>query len=179
MTGNSSATEARPASAFVITREFDAPRDLVWKAHSEAERLKQWWGPKGFAMAHCTLDFRPGGIFHYALRSPNGQEMWGRFAYREIAPREKIVFASSFSDPDGAIVRAPFSETCPLEFLNTLTLFEHDGRTTLTITVAPINADDAEMATFESMRDSMRQGFGGTFDQLAAHLAKDTASSAR
>lgn len=70
--------------AFVISRVFDAPRDLVWKAHSELEGLKQWWGPKGFTWVTGTLDFRPGGMFLYGMRSPNGQEMWGRFIYREI-----------------------------------------------------------------------------------------------
>ena len=52
--------------AFVISRVFDAPRDLVWKAHSELEGLKQWWGPKGFTWVTGTLDFRPGGMFHYS-----------------------------------------------------------------------------------------------------------------
>jgi len=51
--------------AFVISRVFDAPRDLVWKAHSELEGLKHWWGPKGFTWVTGTLDFRPGGLFHY------------------------------------------------------------------------------------------------------------------
>jgi uncharacterized protein YndB with AHSA1/START domain len=59
--------------AFVISRVFDAPRDLVWKAHSELEGLKHWWGPKGFTWVTGTLDFRPGGMFHYGMRSPNGQ----------------------------------------------------------------------------------------------------------
>ena len=77
---------------------FDAPRDLVWKAHSELEGLKHWWGPKGFTWVTGTLDFRPGGMFHYGMRSPNGQEMWGRFVYREIVKPERIVSVSSFSD---------------------------------------------------------------------------------
>lgn len=53
---------------FVITRVFDAPRDLVFKAHTECERLKRWWGPKGFIMTVCNLDLRPGGAFHSARR---------------------------------------------------------------------------------------------------------------
>ncbi|HEU0018435.1 MAG TPA: SRPBCC domain-containing protein, partial [Methyloceanibacter sp.] len=56
--------------AFVISRVFEAPRDLVWKAYSELDALKQWWGPKGFTWVTGTLDFRPGGIFHYGMRSP-------------------------------------------------------------------------------------------------------------
>jgi uncharacterized protein YndB with AHSA1/START domain len=84
--------------AFVISRVFDASRDLVLKAHSELEDLKHWWGPKGFTWVTGTLDFCPGGMFHYGLRSPNGQEMWGRSVYREIVKPERIVSVSSFSD---------------------------------------------------------------------------------
>jgi len=59
----------------VITRVFDAPRELVWKAWTERERLMQWFGPKGFTMSTAKLDFRPGGVFHYCLRSPDGHDM--------------------------------------------------------------------------------------------------------
>ena len=60
---------------FVISRTFDAPRDLVWKAWTERERLMQWFGPKGFTMPIAKLDFRPGGMLHYCLRSADGKEM--------------------------------------------------------------------------------------------------------
>ena len=73
-------SEAKP---FVISRTFDAPRDKVWKAWTERERLKQWFGPKGFTMPTCTLDLKPGGIFHYCLTTPQGQEIWGKWVFRE------------------------------------------------------------------------------------------------
>ena len=57
-------------------RVFDAPRDLVWKAFTESERLMQWWGPKGFTMLVAKLDLRPGGVFHYSMRSPDGRAMY-------------------------------------------------------------------------------------------------------
>ncbi len=57
---------------FSITRVFDAPRDLVWKAFTERERLMQWWGPKGFTMLDAKLDLRSGGVFLYGVRSPCG-----------------------------------------------------------------------------------------------------------
>src|ERR1041385_1556257 len=75
---------AAAVKEFVISRVFDAPRDLVWKAFTECEHLMHWWGPKGFKMVSCKMDFRPGGIFHYCLESPDGQKMWGKFIYREI-----------------------------------------------------------------------------------------------
>jgi len=72
---------------FVISRVFDAPRELVWKAWTEAPRLAQWWGPKGCTIRVVKLDVRPGGIFHYAMQYKPGHDMWGRFIYREIAAR--------------------------------------------------------------------------------------------
>src|SRR5215216_6709914 len=82
----------------VIQRVFDAPRSLVWKALSEAERLAQWWGPKGCTIQVARLEFRPGGLFHYSMHFPDGEPMWARFLYREIAPPERLVWVNSFSD---------------------------------------------------------------------------------
>ncbi len=95
----------------VITRVFDAPRDLIWKAWAEAERLMHWWGPKGSTIRVGTFDFRPGGVFHYCMQSPEGFETWGKFVYREIVAPERIVFINSFSDAEGNLIRAPFSPT--------------------------------------------------------------------
>jgi uncharacterized protein YndB with AHSA1/START domain len=160
---------------FVITRTFDAPRDLVFQAFAEAERLAQWWGPKGCTIEVSRLEFRPGGIFHYRMGMPDGNEMWGRFIYREIVAPERIVWVNSFSDPQGGVTRAPFLATFPLEILNRMTLEEENGKTTLTLRGGPIDPTDAEREVFEGMFDSMRQGFGGTWDQLAAYLAKEQA----
>ena len=165
-------TKARTDRAFVITRTFDAPRTLVFQAFTESERLAQWWGPKGFAMLVSRLDLRPGGVFHYQMRSPDGHAMWGKFVYREIVAPERIVFVNSFADEAGNLVRHPASPTWPLEVLSILTLTEQAGKTTLTLTGYPINATEAERKTFEDGRSSMQQGFSGTWDQLDAYLAK-------
>ncbi len=109
-------------SEFSIERVFDAPRDLVWQAHSQVEHLAQWWGPKGCKLEVKSLEFRPGGLFHYAMRYSTGAEMWGRFFYREIDQLERIVWLNSFANEGGGITRAPFSADCPLEMLNTMTL---------------------------------------------------------
>ncbi|HEY1961663.1 MAG TPA: SRPBCC domain-containing protein, partial [Rhizomicrobium sp.] len=106
---------------FTIRRTFNASRDAVWKAYSDVDALSKWWGPKGFEWIDGKLDFRPGGIFHYGMRSPTGEEMWGKFVYREIAAPERLVFINSFSDRAGNTVRAPFAEDWPLEVLNVLT----------------------------------------------------------
>lgn len=161
------------AERLIITRVFDAPRDLVFRAWTEPERLAQWWGPKGFTVRTAKLDLKPGGLFHYCLIGPNGAEMWGRFVYSEVKPPERLVYINSFSDPEGNITRAPFAGMWPLEMLNIVTFEEQDGKTLLTITGAPVNASDEERETYKSHHSSMHQGFGGTFDQLDAYLAKE------
>lgn len=158
-------------SNLIITRVLDAPLSLVWKVHSEAEHLARWWGPAGFTWVESTLDFRPGGRFHYCMRGPDGTEMWGKFQYRDIEEPSRIVFTNSFSDASGATVRAPFMADFPLEVLNVLTFREQGGRTILRLQGAPLDATEAEWAAFKGMHGSMQQGFGATFDQLAGYLA--------
>lgn len=156
---------------FVITRTFNAPRPLVWKAWTEAERLAKWWGPKGCALRVIALDMRPGGVFHYAMEFQPGQVMFGRFVYGDIVAPEKFSFVSSFADEAGNIIRPPFSATLPLEVCNTLTLAEKGNQTELTLRGGPIDPTDAEYETFFGMFASMQQGWGGTFDKLDELLA--------
>ena len=103
---------------FVISRVFDAPRDLVWKAFTEPERMKEWWGPKGFTVIASKMDFRPGGTYHYGMKAPDGSAMWGKFVYREIVPPERMVFINSFSDEAGGITRHPMHLAWPLVAVN-------------------------------------------------------------
>ena len=69
---------------FSLSRVFAAPRAKVWRAYTELDELSKWWGPKGFTWLRGTLELKPGGMFHYGMRAPTGQEMWGKFVYREI-----------------------------------------------------------------------------------------------
>lgn len=157
---------------FIITRSVDAPRELVWKAHTEYEQLQQWWGPEGFIWERGTLDLQPGGIFHYGMKSPNGQFMWGRFVYREVVPLSKLVYVVSFSDEKGGVTRHPFAPNWPLEVLSTLTFEEQGGKTILTMRGIPVNATELERKTFKEGHQSMRQGFKGTLDQFDVYLEK-------
>jgi len=164
--------EGGAAEPFVIARSFDAPRELVWKAWTERKRLMQWFGPKGFTMPAAKLDLRPGGVFHYCLLSPEGNEMWGKFVYREIVAPERIVLVNSFSDEIGGLTRHPFSPTWPLEMLSATTLSEEEGKTKITLEWSPLNSTEAERRTFDESHEGMKQGWTGTFDQLAEYLAK-------
>lgn len=170
------ANAAADTQVFSISRTFNAPRDRVWAAHATAEALTQWWGPKGCTIRVIKLDFRPGGIFHYAMSfQPGAPEMFGRFIYREVLAPSRIVYVSSFSDAEGGVTRAPFPQLdgkFPLEILNTMTFTEAGGKTTIDLRGGPINATEDERKMYASMHDSMRGGFSGTFDQLDAFLAK-------
>lgn len=172
MSETKTATAEPVSREFVISRVFDAPRARVWQAFTEVERLTQWWGPKGFKMSTANLDLRPGGVFHYRMQAPNGGEMWGRWVFREIAAPDRLTFINSFSDKDGGLTRHPMAPGWPLEMLGTTTFVDQGGKTMLTTRMVAINAPEAERKIFEDGFDSMKQGFGGTWDQLADYLAK-------
>ncbi|HEU5176035.1 MAG TPA: SRPBCC domain-containing protein [Burkholderiales bacterium] len=158
---------------FEISRTYDAPRAKVWQAWTEPSRLKHWWGPKGFTVHTCKVDLRPGGTFLYGMKAPNGDDMWGKFVYREIKAPEKLVFVVSFSDPQGGVTRHPWSPGWPAYILSTVTFTEQGPKETMvSISWIPHDATEAERRTFEEGRPSMTQGWGGTLDQLEAYLGR-------
>lgn len=155
-----------------MKREFNAPRELVYKVWTEPEHFGNWWGPQGFTLEVATMDVRPGGIFLGCQKSPDGQyAIWGKFVYQEVQAPEKLVWIQSFSDEEGNIIRAPFNPHWPLEILNILTLEEVDGKTVLTLQGGPINASTEEQAAYDAMAPMAAQGLEATFDQLANYLS--------
>jgi uncharacterized protein YndB with AHSA1/START domain len=151
----------------LITREFDAPRESVWKAWTECERLTRWWGPKDFTTPLCKIDLRPGGVFHNCMRSAEGRDYCGKGVYREIVDPERIVFTDSFADKDGNIVPATYygmSADYPLEMLVTVTFAEHKGKTKLTLKHALGSVPASE-------REMCQQGWSESLDKLARELA--------
>jgi uncharacterized protein YndB with AHSA1/START domain len=172
---NKKATNA----SFEIERIFTAPLNRVWKAWSDRDQFAKWWGPKGCSVEVSSLEFRPGGFFHYAMRSKNAPVMWGRFNYREIVPRECIVWLNSFANEKCGIARAPFSELCPLEIENSVAFTEQEGTTRMTLRAEPFGASAEEIRYFGELcsSGSLGQGYGGTFDQLADHLRQTAGSS--
>ena len=164
--------KATKNSAFEITRSFKAPRDRVWKAWSEAEQLKHWWGPKGCSLEIHRFEFRLGGFFHYAMKFADAPTMWGRFNYREIVVPERIVWLNSFSNEKCGVARAPFSQFCPLEIENSVTFKEHAGATTVYLCAQPFGEAAEERQYFEDLQPSLEQGYSGTFEQLDGYLAQ-------
>jgi uncharacterized protein YndB with AHSA1/START domain len=156
----------------IVTHLVDAPRDRVFQAWTNEERLGEWWGPAGLEMLSCKIDLRPGGLFHYGMGVPNGPTMWGRWVFGEITPPERLEFIASFSNEQAGVTRAPFTADWPLEVLSTVTFVEEDGKTRLTMRGIPVNASDAERQAFAGMRDGMQQGWAGTLGQLDSYLAQ-------
>lgn len=157
---------------FVITRTFDAPRSLVWKAFTEREHLMQWFGPKGVTIPKCTLDLKPGGVFHYCMRTADGHEMWGKWVFQEIQAPERLVVIVAFSDAQGGVTRHPMVPDWPLQTLSTSTFTEENGKTTLRLEWAPYEGSETERKCFRDGHAGMQQGWGGTFAQLDAYLAR-------
>ena len=156
---------------FIITRTFAAPRALVWRAWTDAKELPKWFGPAGSSIPTCTLDLRPGGTFHYCMRTAEGLEMWGKWTFREVVVPERLVLIQSFSDPQGGITTHPMSPTWPRETLSRTTFTEHAGKTTMELHWTVWNGTDEEHATFDGAHGGMSQGWGGTMDRLTAYLA--------
>jgi uncharacterized protein YndB with AHSA1/START domain len=168
--------DPRPAARereLVVTRTFDAPRALVFRAWTEPEHLRRWFGPRGWTLTVCTIDLRPGGIWHYCMRGPGGEESWGRAVYREITPPERLVYTDSFSDAAGNVVeptRYGLSPDFPREMLVTVTFEARDGKTLVTLRLAFGTTPDAE-------RQAVQWGWGESLDRLAETLAGDGSAS--
>jgi uncharacterized protein YndB with AHSA1/START domain len=100
-------TSTPTRTTVVIERTFDAPRELVWQAFTEPERVKQWWGPEGYHCPEATVDLRIGGTFRFAMRGPGGDTHWSGGVFREIVPLERLVAILIFLDEHGTELTAP------------------------------------------------------------------------
>lgn len=136
----------------VIQRQFDAPRELVFKAWTDPERLMHWWAMEGAAAPACSIDLRVDGSWRAAVVEPNGTQHWAHGRYVEIDAPERIVFTFNWEAAEDKH-----------DTLVTVSLAEIDGRTTMTF----------HQATFRTVkeRDEHNEGWSSCFDQLAAYLA--------
>ena len=138
----------------VMTRVFDAPRELVFEAHSSCEHMSKWWGPRGYEFASCEIDFRQGGAWRIVHRGPDGEEYGFHGEYREIAPPERIVWTFEFEGMPGHVS------------VETLTLEEHDGKTTLTGTSVFDTVEDRD----GMLGSGMESGAAESMDRLDEYL---------
>jgi uncharacterized protein YndB with AHSA1/START domain len=165
------ATAERTSRPFTATRQFGAPRKLVFDALTSLDHLQRWMTPQGFDAVAGTLDLREGGSYHYGMGLPGGQTMWGLWTFREIARPDRLVTVVQFSDPDGGLVRNPMAPFWPLHTLSTTTLSKAGkGQTLLTQQWQTLDASDVEIQVFEASQAGMQIGWNATLDQLAAYL---------
>jgi uncharacterized protein YndB with AHSA1/START domain len=136
----------------VLSRVFDAPRALVFEAWAKPEHMNRWWGPKGFTMSACEMDFRTGGSFYLGMRGPDGTDYPFRGTYDEVVVPERIVFSGEIHD--GNFVRT------------TVTFVETAGKTTVTVR-------QVYSTTSEATRGAP-VGWSTSLDRLAEHLARGT-----
>lgn len=159
MTAEPTRTEASPTAdrEIVLTRDFDAPRELVFRAWTDPQHLPQWWGPDGFTTTVHEIDVRPGGVWRYTMHGPDGTDYPNRVVYREISAPERLVYDHGDDVDDD-----------PGMFHVTVTFTEEGGRTRVTSRMLFPTAEQREGAV----------GFGAvelgqqTMGRLAEHLAR-------
>lgn len=138
----------------VFTRVFDAPRERVWRAWTEAEIFARWFGPHGTTLPHCTLDARPGGEIRFLHRHANGDEVWVKGVYAQVAAPERLAFDVGFSDADGNELERPgFARASRIS----VTLSEHPRGTEVTLRHAGLVVDQGESAGWRETLDRLAE----------------------
>ena len=138
----------------VMTRVFDAPRDLVFEAHSSCEHMSQWWGPRKYEVGSCEMDFRPGGTWRIVHRGPGGDEYGFRGEFREIVRPERLVWTFEWEGLPGHVS------------VQTAEFAEHDGKTTLTATALFETVEDRD----GMLQSGMESGAAESYDRLDEYL---------
>lgn len=164
------ATEVKQKTKpLIITRTFEASPEMVWRAWSEPEYAKRWWGPKNFTCPAAKIDFRVGGKYLLCMRSNEGQDFWSTGIYKEIIPNERIVCTDSFADEKGNVVPAShygMGDDFPLEMEVIVTFENLGGKTRMTLRHDGMPSGEmGEMAS---------QGWNGSFDKLDEALKKNS-----
>ncbi len=143
----------------VLTRIFDAPRELVFECWTQREHLQRWWGPHLFTNPVCEVDPRPGGAIRIVMRGPNGMEHVTHGVFEEIVPPERLSFTNNAEDATGRLL---------LEGFTTVTFEDHNGKTRLTLRTRARGL--VEFAP--QMLAGMEMGWSQSLERLAEELAR-------
>jgi uncharacterized protein YndB with AHSA1/START domain len=144
----------------LVSREFNAPQHLVYRAWTTKEGLLNWWGPREWPLKHCTVDLRVGGRWHYCMGGPNGEEAWGLGVYQEITPTSRIVYIDTFSDAAGTAIPPESTVTVELVDLG-------NGRTLMKNRATSASKEHLEQVLAMGMVEGMTE----SLDRLEEHLA--------
>lgn len=154
-------------TTLVLERTFDAPRELLFGMFKDPAHLSKWWGPRGWEVPVCTIDFRPGGVWHYCMKCTDqtqgefyGMESWGKARYHEIVEPERLVYTDYFSDAEGRENPDMPATEVTMEFLDL------GGRTKIVSRSTYVSPE--ALKTVLDM--GMLQGITETWDRLEEHL---------
>ncbi|MGZ3582706.1 MAG: SRPBCC family protein [Ktedonobacterales bacterium] len=160
MTENSSASTPPTQQELVITRIFDAPRELVFKAWTDPRHVARWWGPHGFTNPLCEIDARPGGAILIHMQGSDGVVIPTKGVFQEVTEPERLVLTlTNFEDAEGRP---------QLEIRNTVTFAEHEGKTKLTLRAVVVRGAPEVAASLASMEE----GWNESLDRLAESLSE-------
>jgi uncharacterized protein YndB with AHSA1/START domain len=162
MSNKNDVTETPSEREIIITRIFNAPRELVFKAWTEPQHIAQWWGPQGFTTRVTEMDLRPGGKWRYIMIGPDGTEYPLKGVFREIVPLERIVTSDEFDEGFEKVMNADL----PRGMVSTASFEDLAGKTKLTLRIMHESAE--ERRKHEEM--GVIGGWNSTFDCLEEHL---------
>ncbi len=164
----STSGESAERRAFTHEQAFEAPRDVVFRAWTDAATLARWWGPKGMTINLLDTLGRADGRIRYSMGSGDFM-MFGRFTFEEVAPSERLVIIDARVDASGDVLT---DDGFPAELRYEVMFAEAGGggRTTVSLRVTPRDADGPAQAAFEAHMDSLGGGFRGAFEKLDAYL---------
>ena len=171
MTKNNAAPRKRD---LIVSRVFDAPIELVWKAWTDPEHVMRWWGPDYFTSPSAAIDFQEGGTSIVCMRAPQefgGQDMYSRWIYQKIVPMERIEFIQNLADKDGNLID-PLTIGMPPEFprdIRTVVTLKNlgNGKTEMTVTEYSMPTSDTEMGKNAEL------GLNQSLDKMAALFANN------
>jgi len=161
-TTQESATVAK-LKTVLIDRTFNLPTDVVWKAWTDQDTFKKWWGPKDFTCPYASIDLKVGGKYLNCMKTSDGKEYWGTGTYKEIIPKKKLVYSDHFADSKGNVI-TPEQAGLPGKWGNllvTLTFEETGGKTKMVLNHEGIPAE---------MHDDCEKGWQESFDKLEKNV---------
>ena len=171
--------DATPAEGVVVSRVFDAPRDLVFEVWTQAEHFTRWFGPHGAEIVACELDARPGGIIRFGHRFPEGT-VYLKGTFTEAVQDERLVFSFGFVDEHGVPVRPPMFPDWPLDVsIEMIVTLDHvaDG-TRVSVVHRVLPADAASHPATKRWLPLALEGSKQVLERLALHLSVTAARAA-
>jgi len=163
MTTSNGTLTAKKHKTITIVRTLNLPLETVWKAWTDHESFKKWWGPKEYTCSNSAIDFKVGGKYLNSMKAVDGTEIWSTGTYTEIVPQQKIVYTDSFADSEGNIVPSSYYKMpeMPMELVVTLTFEAMGDKTNMVMESTGVPAE---------IGDECIKGWQSSFDKLESNV---------